>query len=677
VWSVDGRLLRTIASSTGDKLQDAALDPAARRIAVVDAKGNAAIHDVATGANIEDHKTGISPMFDEGRIILHTIEFTSDGEGVYVRHIGYPKGGGKEEISIAEAWARDSETPHVWPASIGGRLALDWSVGLVVRDVLTRRVLYAPHGQGAWFSSDGNTLIVETVDGVDLLRASDGTRLGRIAPDELRTKESWDDVDATVGCTVIDVLLRHEATGDKPRRTLLHCTNGRWIVGDEAGHALGWYQAADVFLIASPRPLIVVNHQTAVSVIDADTAAPIVVLDSTPSDLGRGRPESDGTHLLTHGAVSARLWTLPSLPTIQLPMHPPFRELFVTDDGERIVALTSGGDLEVVSTASHAVVYREHVGDPAQDQLVHLGETATITTNADHRGAVVYHPFGGPDVTLGRTDKPVRSISTKTRHVILGGARGAVWLGTLGEGTLRRVGTLTADVSNTQLSLDETRAAIVTLDGAVAVLDTASGTEVCRAHIDGAGGVLVAYSPDGDRLAVARSRTILIVNAATCAMVRKLDGHTSSVSSIAFAPDGLQLASKSIQEKRARLWNVATGESREFGSWDGSAALTYSHDGHLLSVGNIVVDTETLAPVPRLEGSMFGFDARDQYEVLAFPSSVALRPLRREARPPEVIDAILRANLPWRMVDGKLQEPIADPSILGAQAPTPDAASAK
>ncbi|MCY4554004.1 MAG: hypothetical protein OXC79_10045, partial [Candidatus Poribacteria bacterium] len=62
----------------------------------------------------------------------------------------------------------------------------------------------------------------------------------------------------------------------------------------------------------------------------------------------------------------------------------------------------------------------------------------------------------------------------------------------------------------------------------------------------GKGGINeIAYSPDGTRLAVASSIGIWIYDAQTGEELDLLTGHSFSVSSVAFSPDGRQIASGS------------------------------------------------------------------------------------------------------------------------------------
>ena len=75
----------------------------------------------------------------------------------------------------------------------------------------------------------------------------------------------------------------------------------------------------------------------------------------------------------------------------------------------------------------------------------------------------------------------------------------------------------------------------------------------------GAGDRVVAYSPDGTRLAVASSIGIWLYDANTGAEVALLTGHMGVVTSVSFSPEGTTLASGSY-DATIRLWKVATGQ---------------------------------------------------------------------------------------------------------------------
>jgi WD40 repeat protein len=70
----------------------------------------------------------------------------------------------------------------------------------------------------------------------------------------------------------------------------------------------------------------------------------------------------------------------------------------------------------------------------------------------------------------------------------------------------------------------------------------------------------LAFSKDDQQLASGSAdTTILIWNMADGSVHRSLQGHQGSVASIAFSPDGTQLASASNTDYSARLWSVVEG----------------------------------------------------------------------------------------------------------------------
>ncbi|KXX73153.1 Vegetative incompatibility protein HET-E-1 [Madurella mycetomatis] len=93
----------------------------------------------------------------------------------------------------------------------------------------------------------------------------------------------------------------------------------------------------------------------------------------------------------------------------------------------------------------------------------------------------------------------------------------------------------------------------------------------------------VAFSPDGTILASASNdRTVRLWEVATGAHQRTLEGHSDLVHAVTFSPDGTMLASASI-DRTVRLWEVATGaHQRTLDARVTFTRLTFSDDGYYL-----------------------------------------------------------------------------------------------
>ena len=94
----------------------------------------------------------------------------------------------------------------------------------------------------------------------------------------------------------------------------------------------------------------------------------------------------------------------------------------------------------------------------------------------------------------------------------------------------------------------------------------------------------IAYSPDGNRLAVGNDIGIWIYDAQSLVELDLLTGHTEGITSIAFSPNSLTLASSSYDET-VRLWDITTGTLKTIltGHTKVIRSIAFSPDGSILA----------------------------------------------------------------------------------------------
>ncbi|KAH8645897.1 beta transducin-like protein HET-D2Y [Tricladium varicosporioides] len=119
----------------------------------------------------------------------------------------------------------------------------------------------------------------------------------------------------------------------------------------------------------------------------------------------------------------------------------------------------------------------------------------------------------------------------------------------------------------------------------------------------------VAFSPDGKRVVSgSRDETVRLWDAVTGAALQTLEGHSDSVSSVAFSPDGKRVVSGS-HDRTVRLWDAVTGAALQTleGHSDWVSSVAFSPDGKRVVSGSDdrtvrLWDAVTGAALQTLEG---------------------------------------------------------------------------
>src|SRR5262249_23130016 len=99
----------------------------------------------------------------------------------------------------------------------------------------------------------------------------------------------------------------------------------------------------------------------------------------------------------------------------------------------------------------------------------------------------------------------------------------------------------------------------------------------------------VAFSPDGSRVASGSfDNTVRVWDVQTGECQHTLEGHSNSVRSVVFSPDGSRVASGSDDET-VRVWDITSGKDLLCQNTDTCFNhVEFSDDGSILINGNVV-----------------------------------------------------------------------------------------
>jgi serine/threonine protein kinase/WD40 repeat protein len=159
---------------------------------------------------------------------------------------------------------------------------------------------------------------------------------------------------------------------------------------------------------------------------------------------------------------------------------------------------------------------------------------------------------------------------------------------------------------------DNRRVAVCYVDAeVVSIYDAEKGELVAELPVGPSHNQVVAWHPDGTRLAVGTSRFIQLWDVEARSKLATLEGHVQQVASLAFHPDGTLLASQSW-DGVLRLWDVATG--RALLQMPLLVDPQFSRDGRWLGVLQHGEDAQLLEAITAPEYRTLGDGQGEYYE---------------------------------------------------------------
>jgi WD40 repeat protein len=220
-------------------------------------------------------------------------------------------------------------------------------------------------------------------------------------------------------------------------------------------------------------------------------------------------------------------------------------------------------------------------------------------------------------------------------------------------------------IINVAVTKDGSRYATACYDGAVRVIDAATGALRLTAPVSSERLSAVAFSPDGSELAAADGAGVVaFVDAETGAIRRKLTASATWIDDVEYSPDGKRLVTAGRQDHRVRVWSLDTlAMQHDFAEHTNNVVrATFSHDGSLIaSVGvdhvALLHDTETGELLRSWRGpSQTAEFLPGDRELLTtgYDGYVVVWNLAPDPRATTELIGFVRQHAPWTLVGGQL-----------------------
>lgn len=397
------------------------------------------------------------------------------------------------------------------------------------------------HPREVWsiaFSPDGSKLAAAAEDGcVKLWDAATGQELAVLSRHEQGILSVASSPDGRTLAT---------ASSDTTAK-LWHAATGR-VLATLKGHTQRVNAAA---FSPDGNRLATGSDDGTVKMWDTETASELMTIQAGPGWIRSLAFSPDGRMLATgeSGEKTLKLWDATTGRELRaFETSGSVLSIAFSPDGKRLAAGTIQGMASIwdVNTGEEVAIFKGHTSEVR---------------------AVAWSPDGRLLAT-GSADRTIKLLDTGTGQELatLKGHLSQVW--------------------SIDFSPDGKQLATCSDDYTVRLWDIATVLEPTMLKTNNRVSV-VAFSPDGGKLAVAGWRGAKIWNAITGEELATLEGHTSVVESIAFSLDGRRVATAS-QDRTLKLWDAATGQ--ELMTFNGHSdtvhSVKFSPDAQRLITGS-------------------------------------------------------------------------------------------
>jgi WD40 repeat protein len=189
-----------------------------------------------------------------------------------------------------------------------------------------------------------------------------------------------------------------------------------------------------------------------------------------------------------------------------------------------------------------------------------LAPATTYNTRLNSPSIKIRNVETGNLIKTLRLDSGITSVadSPNGQYIIGGCLNGNVIIWDIDNGQLKTINAFPGEVHSVDFNQNGEQFAAGGEEG-VKIFNASSGQEL-RTLPNSHGSDIIAYSPDGKRLASGTNENIIkIWDTENGREIMSLSGHTDFIFSLAYSPDGQHLASGS-QDGVVKIWNVLSGQ---------------------------------------------------------------------------------------------------------------------